>query len=99
MRNDNVLLAGVRPDPGDGIKVRLFPDGHVSVSFLGKNGHEIRVIELSGIEDLKELAHVVNRAVLRYKELNSDDGSYLQTVRRTLAPQTADIEAALMNVR
>ncbi|EQD24189.1 MAG: hypothetical protein M1537_08480 [Nitrospirae bacterium] len=101
MRSDDVLLAGHRPDGSDGLKVRYYPeDGHIRVSFLGKNGHELHGFELSGIEDLESLTDTLARAVLRYRELQGNPhDSYLANVRRILAPQTETAETALMNAR
>lgn len=99
MRNDNVLLAGVRPDPGDGIKVRLFPDGHIEIALLTGNGHVSKELSLARIEDLEILGHTITRAIIRYKEIHPAGESYLTDVRRILSPQTETIETALINAR
>jgi len=100
MRSDDVLLAGHRPDDSDGVKIRYYPEGgHISVAFLARNGRELYAFELSGIEDLRELSHVLARAVLRYGELFPEEESYLSGVRRILSPQTETVETALINAR
>jgi hypothetical protein len=73
MKGDDVLLAGHRPDGYDGLKVRFYPDdGHLSVAFLGRNGHEAASFELSGIGDLEAIGRVIDRAVRRHEELFSE---------------------------
>jgi hypothetical protein len=98
MEND-ILLAGHRPGDTDGIKIRAFPDGHIRVSFLNQNGHEVREFELEGIADLKELGWTIRRAVLRYEELHPEGENYLRTIRGALAPQVENVENALLNVK
>ena len=98
MKSDDVLLAGLRPQGRDGIKVRLFEDKHLKISFLGRSGHELHGFELAGIEDLESLTDTLARAILRYRELqgNAHD-SYLASIRKILCPQTDGSMAAVLN--
>ena len=100
MKNDNVLLAGRRPGDGDGIKIKFFPlDGHIRLSMLSQSGMEILGFELSGIEDLRELSYVVQRAVSRHEEMYPARETYLSHVREILGPQTDGHMAALINAK
>jgi len=100
MENNDILLGGVRPGATDGLKIRLFPaDGHIRLSMLSQSGMEILGFELSGIEDLRELSYVVQRAVSRHEELFPEKETYLANVRKILSPQTDAHMAALINAQ
>ncbi|MHB1934029.1 MAG: hypothetical protein ACYCR5_06575 [Leptospirillum sp.] len=99
MRSDDTLLAGVRPGPGDGLKVRLFLDGHIEIALLNPDGHAAKELSLAGIADLEVFCRTVTRAVIRHRELNSGGDSYLQGVRRALAPQVENVENALLHAK
>lgn len=93
------MLAGVRPGPADGLKIRLFSDGHIEIALLNANGHAAKELSLAGIADLEVFGRTVTRAIIRYKETHPAGGSYIENVRKTLAPQTADVMAAVLAVK
>jgi len=99
MKGDT-LLAGLRPDGHDGVKIRGFSDGRIEIALLDANGRSVKEISLSGIVDLETLGNTILRAVYRYKELPRDDNeSYLASVRGALLPQVENHETALLNAK
>jgi len=98
--NDDVLLAGRRPGDGDGVKVRYFPETkHIKISFLSRSGREVHSFEVDGIADLRELNHIIQRAVARYEELYPAQKTYLTNIRKILSPQTDSHATALINAK
>jgi hypothetical protein len=97
---EDILLSGKRPDAHDGLKIQYFPrDGHIQILILAQNNPKPYVFELAGIEDLRELSFVIQRALDRHQEITDPGADCLSNIRRMLSPQVQDVENALLNVK